>query len=222
MNADRLRETLAKIPILPLVMLYLGYMAYDYYDFQSSPASPLNEKVARVNELKTETAALERKVQEVKEFYRTLEAKKATVRGLAQQLQDAKATISDQLDVAAFMKMVVVEAARVGIRVKGLQPDQGRSQEFYSEQPYSLEFHCVFPQFLAFLQRLASLETIIRVDNLEVQRTGSSVAQYVELGGKLQLKTFRYLRSQADEKVTELAKAVGAGVGANAPSGGSP
>jgi Tfp pilus assembly protein PilO len=131
---------------------------------------------------------------------------------MAQQLEQMKARLSDQLDVPAFIKLVSNEAARVGLRVVGIKPGEPKphSESFYTEHPFDLEFRSVYPQLLIYLNRLATMETIVRVDKFSVGSAGSPTAQFVELSGKIELKTYKYLLSTADEKANELGKSAAA------------
>ena len=193
------RDMLGRIPWTLLLALYLGYQVWGYYWFKNNAESPYIQRIAEVETLKRQNGELERKINDAREFFKTLEATKARLRTLATELEQMKATLTDQLDVPAIMKMIVVEAARVGLNVTGLRPTETQTKEYYAEQIFDLNFKSVFPQLLVFLDKVASLQTIIRVDSFNIRRTGSSTAAHVELGGTLQLKTYRYLGSKADE-----------------------
>ena len=210
---DQIRELIEKIPVPVLMILGLAYLGYDYYDFTTSPSSPLIQKTTQIASAKKEIQVLGEKVKKAQEFFRSLDAKRAEIRGLAQQLDQMKTTLSDKLDISVFIKMLITEAAKVGLRVLSIKPTESKKHEYYVEQSFDVNMRGVFVQLLAFLDRLSSLERIIRVDGMDVKRMGSSLAPYVELAGTLQVKTYKYLGSKADD----LAKS-----GGSAPEGVTP
>jgi Tfp pilus assembly protein PilO len=198
MNSERIREILTKIPISAIVVVFVLWIGWDYYGFLDGELKAKQEEHTKAEQA---TDLLAKKVDEQKRFFQTLEQKRAELRGLAQQLEQMKARLSDQIDVPAFIKLVSNEAARVGLRVIGIRPGEPKAQadNYFIEQPFELEFRSVYPQLLIYLNRLASLETIVRVDRFNVATVGSPTAQYVELSGKIELKAYRYVTSKADE-----------------------
>ena len=77
--------------------------------------------------------------------------------------------------------------------------DQKKLEAYAVEQPFALQFKGVFVQLMVLLERLSATERIVRVDNFELKRMGSSLAPYVELNGKLEVKTYKYVGSKADD-----------------------
>ncbi len=218
MGNDKLKELLQKIPWQALLVCYVLLQAWGYYEFISSPESPLIQKIGQVVEAKKEIAALSTKVKAAQEFFRSLDAKRAEIRALTLQLDEMKNALTEELDVPAFIKLVATEAKKLGVNVTSIRPTVAKEHEYYFEQAFDLSFNCVYVQLLVFLERIASLEKIVRIDDLLIRRSGPSTARYVELVGTLQLKAYRYLGSKADE----VARAGGSdGKGAPAP-GASP
>lgn len=196
---ERLSELLEKIPILPLFFLGLVYLGWDGYQFVTDPTSPLGQKQTQLTAVQAENVRLEDKVKKAKEFFKSLDIKREEIRTLATQLEQMKTTLSDQLDVPRFIKLVITEAAKTGIRVVSIKPTEPKSYEYYLEQPFDLTFRGVYVQVLVFLERLANLDRVIRVDSFDIKRQGSSLAQYVDLGGVIRIKTYKYVGSRADE-----------------------
>lgn len=199
MDLGALKEKIKKAPVGVLLVGYLAFLGYDYYHFITDPQSSLQQKTTLFSELKKENVKLKNKVQQADEFFKTLDQKRSELRGLTQQLQEMKGTLSDQLDVPSFVKMVVTEANRVGLTVLSIKPTDTKNSEFYVEQAFELNFRGFFVQLLVFLERLSNVERIVRADNFEVKNLGSSASNYVEVGGVVQIKTYRYLGSKADE-----------------------
>lgn len=222
MNGEAFKDLLGKIPVLPVFFLGLGYFAYDFYSFSSDGASPLMQKRAQVTAIRAENTKLQEQVKKAQEFYKSLDRKREDLKALAQQLDQMRATLSDSLDIPQFIKMVITEAGKVGIRVLSIKPTESKKHEYYVEQAFDVSFRGVYLQTLVFLDRLASLERIIRVDNFDIKRQGSSLSQYVELGGTIQVKAFKYLGSKADDLVKTGGSVTANGAPATAAPGAAP
>jgi hypothetical protein len=74
-----------------------------------------------------------------------------------------------------------------------------------------MDFRGVYLQLLVFLERLANLERIVRTENITMHPVSSQKAAYVELEGKLELKTYKYQGSKADDLVKVSAPPQGVG-----------
>lgn len=196
---DQLRETLNKIPIVPLLLLVFGYMAWGYYSFETDPASDLGQKRTQLETFKKEGDETRAKIKKAQEFFRTLEARKAELRKLALELEAVKANLSETLDIPLFIRMVVGEARKVGITVDGIKPTDLAEKDYFVEQTFGLKFHGVYVQFVVFLQRLANLERIVRIGNSSLKPTSTADKNFVQLEGTIELKTYKYKGSKADE-----------------------
>lgn len=228
MNSDRIKEILGKVPVMPLFLIALAYGGYDYYTFTTDESSPLLQKRTALVQIQAENQKLQEEVKKAQDFFKSLDTKREELRTLALSLDQMRATLSESLDIPQFIKLVITEASKVGIRVLSIKPTDAKKLEYYTEQAFEVNFRGVYLQLLVFLDRLSNLERIIRVDNFDIHRSGSSLSQYVELSGAIQIKAFKYLGSQADDvvkanaapKANAPAAAPGAGAPA-APTGGS-
>lgn len=199
MDNARLKEFLNKLPVGLLVGLYVLYLGYEYWSFTNDGASELVSRQAEVSRLEGEVKQLQGKLKQGQEFFRSLDAKKIQLRELAQKLDAAKGTLTNEVDVGAFVKLTTTEAKKVGLTVLGIRPDATEKKEFYEEQKFLMAFRGVYVQLLVFLDRLANLQNIVRADNFSLKPRGSQSAEYVELDGTIELKVYRYLPSKADE-----------------------
>lgn len=213
MNTEALAEVLSKIPWMPLFVLYAAYSGYSHWQFLTSEDSMFHMRTTQLQVLHKDVKQTEAKIEEGKKFYAGLDKKREEIRAMTVQLDQMKATLSEELDTPSFMAMVIAEAKKVGLKVVGMKPGELRETEYYDEQTFELEFNGVFVQLFVFLERLASVEKIIRVDDYQIKSVGSSSAPYVDLSGIIKLKTYRYKGSKADE----IAKSGGS---APAPTGG--
>ena len=206
---DRLKEILSRVPVVLVLAAYLGYLGYDYYTFTNGDDSQLAQKRTQIENMRKDNAKLAEKFKSAQEFFKTLDVKKTELRLLSQHLDDMKATLSDDIDIPSFVKMIVYEASKVGLKVQAIKPIGTKAHEYYTEQVFDLNFRGVYVQLLVFLERISKIDRILRVDTFDIKRVGANDQSYVEIEGKVQIKTFRYLGSKADEVVKA---APGAGV----------
>jgi Tfp pilus assembly protein PilO len=199
LNSERLKELLKKIPVSMLFALFVVYLGYQIYSFYNDNTSPFNQKKLQITQSRTENAQVQNKIKQLEEFYKSLDQKRTELRVLAKQLQDLKGTLSETIDIPLFISMVLSEANRAGVTVMGIKPTESKTSEFYAEQDFQLDFKCVYIQLLVFIEHLAQIERILRVDNVELKPVGPSTSNYVEIGGNIEIKSFRYVGTQADE-----------------------
>ena len=198
MNSNVIKDLLEKIPVGLLAFVYLAYIGYQYYDFRSNPSSPYVEKMKVLTDAQELNKKSNLKLKEVQEFIKHLNDKKVELRELSKTLQDVKGSLPEYLDVPKFMKTVVTEAKRVGMTIMSLSPSGSENKEYYTEQNFKMEFRTAFVQYLAFLQRIANVNDIVRIENFEMSSVGNARNKFVEISGKLEIKTYRYLASKAD------------------------
>jgi Tfp pilus assembly protein PilO len=196
---NQLKDILSKIPAVALLAAYALYLGYDYYEFTHDASSPLIQKQSQVDDAKKQSLDMQDKIKKAKEFYANLETRRGELRALALQLNELKATLSESLDLGVFIGTVVKEADKVGLQVQGIKPSELKESEYYTEQSFDMGFHGFYVQLLVLLDHLAGLERIIRVDKFTIRSSSPATAQYVDLEGTLQLKTYRYKGTDADK-----------------------
>ena len=211
---DKLKEILERIPFTMVLIAALGYIGYGFYQFKYSPDSALTLKTMESDRISKENGDIDKRIKSAREFYRTLDQKRMEHRQLAQQLDEMKATLTDQLDVPQLVRMFVTEAAKVGLNVTSIRPGITKTEDYYAYQSFQLDFRAVYVQLLVFLERLSTVERIVRIETLTATPSGSQTAQYVELTGAIELKAYKYIGSKADT----LGRTEG---DANAPAGGA-
>ncbi|MDR3608022.1 MAG: type 4a pilus biogenesis protein PilO [Oligoflexia bacterium] len=196
---QRIVEILEKVPFSLLLLLYLGYLGFGYYQFMNDDGSPLHLKQMEVTAAREEVRKLEKRVKEVNDFMQSLAAKKQQLRELAQELEDTKATLSDNLNVSDFINTISTESARSGIKFIHLNPSGSNKYEYYESQDFFFDSSGVFFQYLAFLDRLASLQKIIRISKLKITPTGAPDSPFVKLNATMTISVYRYIGTKADE-----------------------
>ncbi len=196
---EALKIQIGKVPVMPIVAAGLLYFAYGYYDFLNDPGSPLNTRKAEFERVEKENQVMQGKIKAAREFVKSLEAKRADLRKMAAQLEEMKASLSENMEVPDFLKLTITEAKRVGLTITSLRPTEKKREEYFVEQAFEMSFRGVYVQLLVLLDRLAQSQRIIRVENFMMKPVGSSLSRYVELEGTVQLKTYAYNGSKADQ-----------------------
>lgn len=198
MNSDRLKELLQKIPVTILALVYVGYLGLDYYGYLHDEASPLILARKDLEAAKKDNIKLQARVKEGENFLKSLEAKRVELRSLASELDSVKGTLSENLDLPEFMKTVLTEARRVGLFVVSLKPASYTEKEYYGAHVFDFAFRGVFVQMMLFLDHMANVQKIVRVDNFNIRPRGSTSGKYVEIDGTVQLSAYHYIASKAD------------------------
>ena len=202
MNASgillKVNEVLEKIPIVVIVIVFLGYIGYTFYSFEFDGSSPLSVKKGRVTKLRDDIKSIQKKILEAQKFLEQLNAKKAELRELTRELDSAKATISEDLQIPALMKSTVLEAKKVGLAVSGINPREGKEQEYYFQQDLELSVIGHYDQLLVFCQNLTTLNQLVRVEGFKIKPVGAGFEHSISLSANLSLRTYRYNRSKAD------------------------
>ena len=181
-------------------LLFAIYHAYDYYMvFKTDAASPLMTKNSELSLAIKQNKDLEGKVKSLEEFAKRQKADQENLLALVQQLAETKDALADDVQMPDFMKLVVSEAKRVGMNVLSIVPARKEKKEYYYEYPVEVKFRGLFAQVYSFVNRIASMQRIVRVEKFDMRPVANSFGKYVELEGSLELKTFSYLGSQADD-----------------------
>jgi Tfp pilus assembly protein PilO len=204
-TVEKIAQYTGKVPWTMVQGAFLLYTAYDLINFKGdfpvlpNPQSPLYQKKQEVENEARENQRLRDKEREMKEFVKNLSLQKDKIRQLASSLKEMKATLPETLDEAELTKTLYTEAKKVGLVVVGLKPLEETKRDFYSEQVFEFEFRGIFAQAMMFLERLTSLQKIIKSQSLNLKPISSQSDRFVELRGTVKIVAFSYLRSQADE-----------------------
>jgi len=183
---EQLKSILQRTPYALIAVFFLCYIVWDWHWFTTSEDSDLIKKQNEIVNIGEDISKAQTKLKEQLEFQRTFEQKQVELRELARRLNEMKATLTDNVDIPRFMKMVISEAQRVGMVLIGLKPVGQIKRDFYMEQSFALTFTGAYVQFLVFLNHLALVDQI------------ADTAPYVELTGNVEVKAFSYLGSKAD------------------------
>lgn len=198
---ENLQKTLARLPIVLFAMLYCGWLTYDYYDWLNSPESELGMKKSSVESAKVELEQMKKKLATGEEFFKNLDAIRARIHTLTAQLDATKSVLSADIDIANFVRMVTLEAKKLGITIKGIKPEQDSKKEYYIEVPFTVGLKGAYVQLLVFFDRVAKFQQVIRISDFQMRPISGNTKKYVELDGAVKLVSYKYLGSAADDVV---------------------
>ncbi|HKV95631.1 MAG TPA: type 4a pilus biogenesis protein PilO [Candidatus Angelobacter sp.] len=160
----------ARAGILFVVALMVG-AAYYYVYF--NPKYQENQQLqTKIKEKTDENATL-----------RTFEPKLVEVNRnmaiLQQQLEIQKKIVPDEKDADQFIKLLHDTAATSGIDIRRYTAMPVANKEFYSEVPFAIDIDGPYYSVLNFFQRVAELERIVNVSNMQMANTKNNSAAKV-------------------------------------------
>ena len=160
----------ARAGILFVVALLVG-IAYYYVYF--NPKYQENQQLqTKIKEKTDENATL-----------RTFEPKLVEVNRnmaiLQQQLEIQKKIVPDEKDSDQFIKLLHDTAATSGIDIRRYTAMPVANKEFYSEVPFAIDIDGPYYSVLNFFQRVAELERIVNVSNMQMANTKNNSAAKV-------------------------------------------
>jgi type IV pilus assembly protein PilO len=99
---------------------------------------------------------------------------------LQQQLEIQKKIVPDDKDADQFIKLLHDTAATAGIEIRRYTALPVGNKEFYSEVPFAIDIDGPYYSVLNFFQRVAELERIVNVSNMQMGNTKSGGAAKVK------------------------------------------
>ena len=99
---------------------------------------------------------------------------------LQQQLEIQKKIVPDDKDADQFIKLLHDTAATSGIEIRRYTAMPVANKEFYSEVPFAIDIDGPYYSVLNFFQRVAELERIVNVGNMQMANTKNGGAAKVK------------------------------------------
>jgi type IV pilus assembly protein PilO len=99
---------------------------------------------------------------------------------LQQQLEIQKRIVPEDKDADQFIKLLHDTAATSGIEIRRYTSMPVGNKEFYSEVPFAIDIDGPYYSVLNFFQRVAELERIVNVSNMQMGNTKSGSAAKVK------------------------------------------
>ena len=157
-----------------ILFLAAAMVGAAYYYIYFNPLYQANQQLAtRIKDKTDENARL-----------RTFEPKLAAVNRdmaiLQQQLEIQKKIVPEEKDADQFIKLLHDTAATSGIEIRRYTAMPVANREFYSEVPFAIDIDGPYYSVLNFFQRVAELERIVNVTNMQMGNTKSSSAAKIK------------------------------------------
>jgi Tfp pilus assembly protein PilO len=191
-------DALKKIPAFLLMMLFLCYLGFQAYQFEFSDDGSVKANENKKAQIRSEIDTTRKKIAEAKEFAKTLDAKKDELRQKVKKMFEYESLFAERIDVPVLMKLFVTEARRVDLKLDKIQPVILQNKEYYFEQEFKMTMEGEFVHFMQFLQRIAQLQRLIRVVEIDLDNNGAQYKGSNLLTGTLTLKAYRYSNSKED------------------------
>jgi type IV pilus assembly protein PilO len=135
-----------------------GLLYYFYY----KPISDANDATAK------QVAGLKAENDELRPYESKLKDLDVQIGNLTQQLDQMKQIVPDEKEADNFIRMVNATANASGIEVRSYTTKPTAAKEFFVEAPFDLELDGPYYSVLAFFNKMARLERIVNVSNLQM------------------------------------------------------
>lgn len=156
-------------------------------------------KNSDLSTLQTEQANLIKQKQQVEDRVKNKAARDAELQQLNADLTAALKELPNDREIPGLLKGISTLGKKVGLEVKKFQPLPEQKKEYVAEVPVQLEVEGAYHEVGMFFDRLAKMNRIVYVQNIEMKEPE-------ERGGKVVLSvtgnvvTFRFL---SDEEILE-------------------
>lgn len=161
----------ARAGVLFLAAAMIG-AAYYYVYF--NPLYQANQ------ELQTKIKAKKEENDRLRSFEPKLAEVNRNMAILQQQLEIQKKIVPDDKDADQFIKLLHDTAATSGIEIRRYTAMPVANKEFYSEVPFAIDIDGPYYSVLNFFQRVAELERIVNVSNMQMANTKNGSAAKVK------------------------------------------
>ena len=194
---------IAKLKSFPFILIFLIYAAYlgsQYYQFQYAPDGQFEMHQIKVKQSKDEVETLKKKLTEGQKFLKNLELKKAELRAQVKKLSDYQGVLSEGLDVASLLKVLITETKRIQLKVDRIEPGRRTPKEYYIEQEFRLDVKGTYAQMVLLAQRISQLQRILRIEAFTLKPSAAAIAKTNSslLDGQLSIRAYQYTASKED------------------------
>src|SRR6478672_8823065 len=157
-----------------ILFLAAAMVGAAYYYIYFNPMYQANQQLdAKIKEKKAENETLKMFEPKLAEVNRNMAI-------LQQQLEIQKRIVPEDKDADQFIKLLHDTAATSGIEIRRYTAMPVANREFYSEVPFAIDIDGPYYSVLTFFQRVAELERIVNVSNMQMGNTKSSSAAKVK------------------------------------------
>lgn len=193
-----MNELFNKIPIVPLAIVALLYQGWNYYQWKTGPTMPYQLQLKQLASAKESKESDKKSLAEAESFYKNLDIMKGDIVQLSSQLEQAKGMLTSEIDVAQFIKILTLEAKKIGIIIRKITPGSEVKKELFAEVPFRLEVVGAYVQILVFFDKIARFQQVLKVDSFDLKPTGGMTTKYIELEGKIDILAYKYLTASEE------------------------
>ena len=152
----------ARLGVLVLAALIVGVAYYYVY---------LNPQIQANAEIKTKITDKNRENEQLRQFEPKLADLNRQMAILQQQMEIQKKIVPDDKDADQFIRLLHDTASTAGIEIRRYASMPVANHEFYSDVPFAIDIDGPYYSVLNFFQRVAELERIVNIDNLQMSNT---------------------------------------------------
>ena len=152
-------STGTKMLIIGLAALIIGAVYY-FLPYNSKNQENL-QLAAKIKDKNAENARL-------REFEPKLAQLTRDMVILEQQIEREKKVVPEDKDADQFIRLLHDTAASAGIEIRRYTAMPVANHEFYSEVPFAIDIDGPYYSVMIFFQKVAELERIVNIDNLQV------------------------------------------------------
>lgn len=178
---------------------YLAYLGIEFYQFQFSSDGQVIMHETSMNQARTELESVKLKLDDAKRFMKSLEVKKEELRNQFKKLTEYQGMLSEDLDVPSLIKILLMEAKRIQLKVDRIEPGRKTPKDYYLEQEFRVNIRGTFEQFVLFAQRTSQLQRILRIESFSLKPIGDETSKALsQLSGQLSIRAYQYTSSRED------------------------
>jgi type IV pilus assembly protein PilO len=152
----------ARLGVLVLAALIVGVAYYYVY---------LNPQIQANADIKTKITDKTRENEQLRQFEPKLADLNRQMAILQQQMEIQKKIVPDDKDADQFIRLLHDTASTAGIEIRRYASMPVANHEFYSDVPFAIDIDGPYYSVLNFFQRVAELERIVNIDNLQMSNT---------------------------------------------------
>lgn len=160
---------------LGIMLVVAGIVAGGFYYLQ------LRSVYEDIEKDRTETAAINRENDTLKQFVPKLAALDKHLIELEQQLVEEKRIVPDEAEADKFITLLHDTAAAAGIEIRRYTAMPNANHDFYTEVPFQLDLDGPYFSMLNFFDRIGKLERIINIGNLQMSNTKETAPSKVKM-----------------------------------------
>src|SRR5262245_7788312 len=160
--------------LILILVAAIGWVGF-YYVY-------LKDEMQKNDDLKNKIADKNRENDQLRQFQPLLEQIKRQMAIQEQQIARQKKVVPDDKNADQFIRLLHDTAATSGIEIRRYTAMPSANKEFYSEVPFTIDIDGPYYSVLNFFQRVADLERIVNIDNLQMANPKNQGAAKVKGG----------------------------------------